>query len=564
MPETPKEPKELSMEIRLLIAFILMGAILFLTPYFYKPQTQPAQAPKAAPAAKPAAPAGAPAQAVNAPPPPPAGQFGAQKEDTYVVDNHLFRVVFTNRGALVRSWILKKYKDNAGKELDLVNPTAPPKVGYPFALVFPNQKPGVNLEAALYAAEAAPDGLGVTFRFSDGAVYSEKSFRFKKGSYLVEIASEVRQGTAQIPHLLSWRGGFGDPSVETPETAQRTVYFDPAANKLVTTDVKAAKDGPLTHGGAFSFAGGEDQYFAALFLPASGASVELRTFNDQVTSTASNKEEGHVGFAVGGAGANRFSAFVGPKDIDTLRKIDPRLEQVVDFGWFWFIAKPLFASLNWLNDRYVHNYGWSIIVVTVIINFLLLPLKMTSLKSAQKMQKLQPEMAAINAKYKNLGLRDPRKAEQNQELMELYKKHGVNPLGGCMPMVIQIPFFFAFYKVLTVVIEMRGASWLWVADLSRPETIPIRILPITMMVTQFILQKMTPSPTADATQQRVMLLMPLMFGFMFYGVSSGLVLYWLTGNLVGIAQQWWFNRAAAAAAPAKVAAPIPKKKGSRS
>lgn len=564
MPETPKEPKELSMEMRLLIAFILMGAILFLTPYFYKPPAQPAQAPKAAPAAKTAAPAGAPAQAAKTPPPPPMGQLGAQKEDTYVVDNHLFRVVFTNRGALVRSWVLKRYKDNAGKELDLVNPTAPAKVGYPFALVFPNQKPGVNLDAALYAAEAAPDGLGVTFRFSDSAVYSEKSFRFKKGSYLVEIASEVRQGTVQIPHLLSWRGGFGDPSVETPETTQRTVYFDPAANKLVTTEVKAAKDGPVTHGGAFSFAGGEDQYFAALFLPASGANVELRTFNDQVTSTASNKEEAHVGFAVGGAGANRLSAFVGPKDIDTLRKIDPRLEQVVDFGWFWFIAKPLFASLNWLNDRYVHNYGWSIIVVTVIINFLLLPLKMSSLKSAQRMQKLQPEMAAINAKYKNLGLRDPRKAEQNQELMELYKKHGVNPLGGCMPMVIQIPFFFAFYKVLTVVIEMRGASWLWVADLSRPETIPIRILPVTMMVSQFILQKMTPSPSADPTQQRVMLLMPLMFGFMFYGVSSGLVLYWLTGNLVGIAQQWWFNRAAAAAAPAKVAAPIPKKKGSRS
>ncbi len=564
MPETPKEPKELSMEIRLLIAFILMGAILFLTPYFYKPQTQPAQAPKAAPAAKPAPPAGAPAQAAKTPPPPPVGQLGAQKEGTYVVDNHLFRVIFTNRGALVRSWILKKYKDNAGKELDLVNPAAPAKVGYPFALVFPNQKPGVNLDAALYAAEAAPDGLGVTFRFSDGAVYSEKSFRFKKGSYLVEVASEVRQGTAQIPHLLSWRGGFGDPSVETPETAQRTVYFDPVANKLETTEVKAAKDGPVTRGGAFSFAGGEDQYFAALFLPASGAHVELRTFNDQVISTATNKEEAHVGFAVGGAGENRFSAFVGPKDIDTLRKIDPRLEQVVDFGWFWFIAKPLFSSLNWLNDRYVHSYGWSIVIVTVIINFLLLPLKMTSLKSAQKMQRLQPEMAAINARYKNLGLRDPRKAEQNQELMELYKKHGVNPLGGCMPMVIQIPFFFAFYKVLSVVIELRGASWLWVADLSRPETIPIRILPITMMVSQFILQKMTPSPSADPTQQRVMLLMPLMFGFMFYGVSSGLVLYWLTGNLVGIAQQWWFNRAAAATAPPALPKPIPKKKGPRS
>ena len=146
--------------------------------------------------------------------------------------------------------------------------------------------------------------------------------------------------------------------------------------------------------------------------------------------------------------------------------------------------------------------------------------------------------------------------------MDLYKKHGVNPLGGCMPMVVQIPFFFAFYKVLSVVIEMRGAHWLWVTDLSRPETLAIRILPVTMMATQFILQKMTPSPSADPTQARVMLLMPLMFGFMFYGVQSGLVLYWLTGNVVGIAQQWWFNRAAAGSAP-PAPKPAQKKKGSR-
>ncbi len=564
MPETPKEHKDLSMEMRLLIAFILMGAILFLTPYFYKPPAQPAQTPKSAPAgAKAPAVTEAAAKSPTAPPPP-VGQLGAQKEESYVVDNHLYRVAFSNRGAVVRSWILKQFKDSAGKALDLVNPTAPAKVGFPFALFFPNQKPGVNLDNALYTAEAASDGLSVTFRFSDGSVYSEKSFRFRKESYLVEIASEVRQGTAQVPHMLGWRGGFGDPSIETPGNAQRTVYFDPAANKLVTTEVKAAKDGPVSHGGAFSFAGGEDQYFAALFKPVSTSTIELRTFNDQVTSTVSNKEEAHVGFAVGGAGLNRLSAFIGPKNLDILRKIDPRLEQVVDFGWFWFIAKPLFSSLNWLNGRYVHSYGWSIIIITVIINFLLLPLKLSSLKSSQKMQKLQPEMAAINAKYKSLSLRDPKKTEQNQEIMELYKKHGVNPLGGCMPMLIQIPFFFAFYKVLSVVIEMRGASWLWVADLSRPETIPIRILPVTMMISQFILQKMTPNPTADPTQQRVMLLMPLMFGFMFYGVSSGLVLYWLTGNLVGIAQQWWFNRAAAAAAPAKSPAPIPKKKGSRS
>jgi YidC/Oxa1 family membrane protein insertase len=222
----------------------------------------------------------------------------------------------------------------------------------------------------------------------------------------------------------------------------------------------------------------------------------------------------------------------------------------------------LFLALNWVNDKLVRNYGWSIVVVTVIINFLLLPLKISSLRSAKKMQVLQPQIAAINEKYKHLSLRDPRKAEQNQELMDLYKRNGVNPLGGCVPVLLQIPFFFAFYKVLSVAIEMRGADWLWVTDLSRPETIPIRILPVAMIVTQFILQKMTPNPSADPSQQRIMMLMPLMFGFMFYGVQSGLVLYWLTGNVVGIAQQWFFNRTAHVSVRESKPA-VPKKKSSR-
>jgi YidC/Oxa1 family membrane protein insertase len=223
--------------------------------------------------------------------------------------------------------------------------------------------------------------------------------------------------------------------------------------------------------------------------------------------------------------------------------VDPRLESLVNFGkWLGFIAKPLFLALNWVNDRWVHSYGWSIVVVTIIINFLLLPLKFSSMKSMKKMQVLAPQIAAINKKYEGIGLRDPKKADQNAEVMALYKREGVNPAGGCLPMVLQIPFFIAFYTVLTVAIEMRGAQWLWVSDLSQPETLAIRILPLLLIATQFLLQKISPATSADPAQQKVMMLMPLMMGFMFYGVSSGLVLYWLTGNLVGMAQQWFFNR----------------------
>jgi YidC/Oxa1 family membrane protein insertase len=231
------------------------------------------------------------------------------------------------------------------------------------------------------------------------------------------------------------------------------------------------------------------------------------------------------------------------------------LEQVVNFGWFGIIAKPLFLAVNWVNNRFVHDYGWAIVLVTVVINFLLLPLKYTSLKSMKKMQLLQPQIAAINERYKGIGLRDPRKSQQNEEVMGLYKKNNVNPMGGCVPMLLPIPFFIAFYTVLTVAIEMRGAHWLWVTDLSQPEHIPIRILPITMIVTQFIMQKMTPATTMDPAQQKMMMFMPLMFGFMFYGLSSGVVLYWLTGNVVGIAQQVLFNKISA---PALALPPPPK------
>jgi YidC/Oxa1 family membrane protein insertase len=187
--------------------------------------------------------------------------------------------------------------------------------------------------------------------------------------------------------------------------------------------------------------------------------------------------------------------------------------------------------------------------VTFIINLALLPFRLSSLKSARKMQKLQPQIQAINAKYKNISIRDPKKAEQNQEIMALYKKEGVNPVGGCLPMLVQLPFFYAFYRVLSIAIELRHAPWLWVPDLSSPETLPIHLLPIILIATQFFSQKLTPAAGVDPNQQRMMMIMPLMFGFMFYSASAGLVLYWLTSNVVGIVQQLIINRFMPAAAP---------------
>ena len=556
----PAPPGEgLSMERRFLIALILMGLILFLTQYLYKPA---GPLPKATPtAAQTETPAAVepkePPKEVKAVPAPAAavGQVSAAKEETRIIDTDLYRVVLSNRGAVVRSWVLKKYKDGAGKDLDLVNANAAVKAGFPFSLAFGKQEPPANPNQALFVAKPAADGLGVDYEFSDGRMVVKKSFQFLRAGYLLDVSSSVAVDGKELPHVLVWRGGFGDRVPANHAASLLSLRFDLAQNKLISAAVKAAKNGPVSEIGSFTFAGIADTYFAAVALPADRSSFEVRTFSDQVSPAPGEAEAPYLGVGVGGSGENRFSMYVGPKDIDILKRVNPKLEQVVNFGWFGIIAKPLFLSVSWVNNRFVHDYGWAIVLITVVINFLLLPLKYTSLKSMKKMQLLQPQIAAINEKYKGIGMRDPRKADQNQEVMDLYKKNSVNPMGGCMPMLLPIPFFIAFYTVLTVAIEMRGAHWLWVTDLSQPEHIPIRILPLTMIVTQFIMQKMTPATTMDPAQQKMMMFMPLMFGFMFYGLSSGVVLYWLTGNVVGIAQQVLFNKISA---PALALPPPPK------
>jgi YidC/Oxa1 family membrane protein insertase len=559
----PKKPakKEMSMETRLLLSFALMGVVLFATQYLFKPTAPDKSAVKQAQPVVPQQQAEKPAAPPESTAGPAAAAVAAAKDEQFTIDTDVYKVVFSNRGAVVRSWTLKKYRDGKGNPLELVNTAAAAKVYYPFSVLFKNQKPSTDINQALFAAKPTADGLGIDYEFSDGKTTARKSFRFEKNSYLSQISSEVLEGATPVPHLLAWRGGFGDASVVNAAAGQHSVHYDSAQNKLVVQDASAAENGPVSTSGTFAFAGLEDTFFAAVALAKGQA--EIQTLRDMLPSAADPaKEEPHVGAAMGGEGVNRFAMFVGPKDLDLLRRVDPKLEHIVDFGWFGILAKPLFLALNWVNDKYVHNYGWSIVVVTIAINFLLLPLKFSSLKSMKKMQMLQPQIAAINEKYKNISIRDPKKAEQNQETMDLYKRNGVNPMGGCMPLALQIPFFIAYYKVLSVAIEMRGAHWLWVTDLSQPETLPIHILPLLMIGTQFLLQKMTPSTTADPAQQKVMMLMPLMMGFFFYSAQSGLVLYWLTGNVVGLAQQWFFNRISAAPLTTELA-PAPKKKNVR-
>ncbi len=564
------------MEARLLIAFVLMGLVLFVTPYIYKPATAPAPGANQAATSKTTdvKEAATPPPAAEAPPPAPPvtaavaempGQIHSDKEETVVVDTDLCHVVFSNKGAVVKSWVLKNFKDHEGKSLELVNPAALAKVPAPFAIDFRSQKPTTDPNWALFKVDRAGDEL--TFEFSDGRMDVKKVFEFGKSSYLSRVTSQVSQNGVMLPHSLMWRGGFGDETIANPAVAQHALLYDPNAqrsygifnNELQKKDAGTAKNGPVTSSGQYTFAGIEDGYFAGIFLPTGASSIELTAFSDQIPRDG--KDVARVGAAVGGEGSNSFELYVGPKDLEILKRVNPKLELVVDWGKFAIIAKPLFEALKWTAGLVSGNYGWAIILLTIAINMVLFPLKMTSMKSSKKMQSIQPQIAAINARYKGLSLNDPKKADQNAEIMALYKENGVNPAGGCLPMILQLPFFFAFYAVLGVAIQLRGAHWLWVTDLSQVESLPIHVLPVILVITQFLTQRMTPSPGMDPSQQKMMMVMPLVLGYMFYFQMSGLVIYWLTSNVVGIAQQWFLNRGTPKPQPKVVdVKPVAKKK----
>jgi len=565
---------EMSMEKRLLLAFGLMGLVLFASQYFLpRPQAPPQKKAGAAPAraAEPAPQTQPPAAAPAPAPQPPAARkqaaqqksaapelVAADKEETHILDTSVYRIVFSNRGAAVRSWVLKRYRDSAGNPVELVNAAAAPKAGWAWSYVFPREKPATDLNGALFAV-SRPDPLTLEFRFNDGVTSAVKRFRFEQTRYRGQFFSEVSSAGRPVEHHLAWRGGFGDRTVHNPTGVQKTVYYDAARQKLVEEGVHSADKGPLSTSGAFHFAGIEDTYFAAVALPRGESSIEFTAWSDPVPESAGGEEKPHAGVSLGGKARNEWTFFVGPKDTNILRSTDRKLETMIDWGWFWFIAKPLFLALHWIHDHWTGNWGWAIVIATVIINLVMLPLRFSQLKSSQKMAQIQPELQAIQAKYKGLSMKDPKRQKMNEEMIALYQKHGINPMGGCLPLLLQMPFFIAFFKVLSVAIELRGATWLWVTDLSQPEASFIRLLPIGMLLTQVILQKMTPVASPDPSQQRIMMvMMPVMLTVLFYSASSGLVLYWLTGNVVGIIQQYFFNKTAVKPSPAPAQAPRKK------
>jgi YidC/Oxa1 family membrane protein insertase len=548
-----------------MLAFTAIFIIMFFGLQYFKPKTTPEtkppaqqqqQAGLAAPAGNAslaAAPtvAGAPASRV--------GAVQATSESPTTVENELYRIQFSNRGAQVTSWVLKKYKDADGKPLDLVNKQAAAQFGYPFSLFTYDTNLDRKLSQALFVPSATGDVNApgtLSFTWSDGGLTARKTFSFDT-NYVIHAETSVEQNGAAVTALLAWPSGFGDQDT-LPQYAKGT--FNSMQSGKSTSDAYKKVIGGATLKGGFDWAGVGDLYFAAIFLPDAPQQATAVQMHNEITVPRNLKKPDPnatdrapvLGAAVGvSGGITSTRIYAGPKLIDVLKSVKatgpdgklngPDIEPIVSFGWMKVISEPLFLILHWMHEHIVSNWGWSILLLTLVINIAMLPTRITMMKSALKMQRIQPQMDAIKERYKKYKMNDPRRADMNQEIFALQKKEGANMFGGCLPMLIQWPLLYGFYNMLSNVFELRQAHWLWLPDLASPD--PLHILPIFFIVSMFLVQYLTPSPGVDPAQQRMMAFtMPAVFGFMTWSVASGLALYWACGNIVNIVQQTVMNR----------------------
>jgi YidC/Oxa1 family membrane protein insertase len=544
------------MERRLLLVFALTFLVIILfQPLLKKYLPQSATAPAETPAAVQPSSQQSAFSAPQAAAPVAGATKQAAAEAETVIENDLYRVTFTNRGGQVKSWILKNYKDEHGNPLELVSKAAE-SYGYPMSLWTYDEGQRNKLNSALYVASdsgklSAPAQL--TFEYSDADVSVRKSFSFDH-TYVVHLETSVVSKGSQVTAFPMWPAGFGDQSSPSSYASSRVEHqYNDKTERL---DIKKISGG-ATLQGPFNWAGVVDQYFAAVFLPDDIQNVALVTLRHQidVPRDARNPKPGEtikadvLGAGVGSLrGPSVERLYVGPKSLGVLESVPvptlaaapPDLRGLINFGFFGIIARPLFLWLKWTYG-WIHNWGWAIVIQTLVINLALLPLRISSMKSALKMQKVAPQIKAIQEKYKKYSMRDPRKQEMNQEVSALYKAEGVNPVGGCLPMVIQMPFLFAYYSMLGAALDLRQAPWLWIHDLSSPD--PWHLLPIGIIITMLLTQRMTPQPGMDPSQQKMMtLMMPLMLGVISWNLAAGLCLYWSEGNLIALAQQAVMNR----------------------
>lgn len=464
-----------------------------------------------------------------------------------VIETDTLRAVFTNRGAALKSWRLNHYKDQGGRPVDLV-PQTLPDAAKPFHIETGNSAVDARANAALFqvvgggpSRDEAKATYQVAFEYREaGGLSVRKTFTIDPASYTIRAAIDAAVGGS--PANVSVVMGPGPGDIETSEAnryimgARANLFRD---GKIERHDAASLLKQPVMEG-QFRWAGVDDHYFLSAVLSAAGnVRAEYRPLTTQ--DAAGQARHTFIAYTVNLPGqAVDATFFLGPKAFNLLKFIDAELVRAIDYGMFAWLVVPLLGALNWVNG-YVGNYGWSIIVLTFLINVAIFPLRHKSVVSMKKMQELKPQIDAIQARYSKLKATDPEKQKMNQEVMEVYKKAGVNPASGCVPMLLTMPILFAFYSMLAYSIELRGAPFaLWITDLSVYD--PFYVAPILTGITMLVQQRMTPQTSADPVQQKMFMLMPVIFTVMFLWAPSGLNIYWLVNNVLAIAQQYFTNR----------------------
>lgn len=552
---------------RLFLAFLLSMVVIFAWYTLFPPK--PAQRPPVEPEARqdaPVAPApsgegGAPARPAELqtdPATPPGQRIEAALEERVTLEGEGLRAVLTNRGAQLTSLEVPARTAEGAGTLELVRTRE--EGTFPYGLTVGDLEPH-PLNQALFTVERGGGGRSAVFVYSGAAGRAEKRFRINE------------QGLLEVEVSVSGAGRWGlllGPGVRNPtadelksQFARRSgVYL--AGGEVQRVDAQGAEETVEIPGRGLSWVGLEDNYFLSAVIPRAGLdAVVLRPvlidapegrgarflpLPPEDLLTKEQKELGRELALILEPEADRLSllSYWGSKEFDRLAGLPYGLEATVNFGFFGFLARPLLAGLHWIYENMVANYGWAIVLMTVLIRILLLPLTHHSTKSMKKMQELNPKIQAIRERYRS-KLKDKQgrpnlemQRKMNEEVMGLYKEHGVNPAGGCLPILLQMPILFAFYGLLSTAAELRGEPWmLWIRDLSVHD--PYYVLPIVMGATQFLQVRLAPQ-AGDPMQRRIFQLMPIFMTFLFLGFPSGLVLYWLTSNVLTIAQQWVYNR----------------------
>lgn len=460
-----------------------------------------------------------------------------EREQQIVIETSLYRAVWSNKGGTLHSWTLKDHRDNENQDLELVNNRAKELGLFPFSLETGDPDYDKAINAALYETSRTEiileDGekneLRFNFADSEGNMV-EKTFVFEGGRYDFSVLVKAyKSGQSIVPRWI-WGPSFGNPSAE-----ETKIRYGGSTGMAVYPPEKVERRDERKYdpskGNAFNFvqwAAYESNYFAAIFVA-----------DPQKASAALIMSERNAAPVFYMTIDNVQKAFIGPKNLDLLRDWGYNTKKIVKFGFFGWIAEILYSAIKAIHSVFP-NWGFSIIILTILVKIIFFPLTYSSTKSMSKMQALQPKIKALRAKYKKAKQDIEQRRKMNEEMMKLYKEHGVNPAGGCLPLLIQLPIFWGFFRLLLVSVEFRKAPFmLWISDLSVKD--PFYVTPILMGITQYISQKMTPT-SADPTQQRMMLIMPVVMTIFFMNFQSGLVLYWLTNNILQIGQQYITNR----------------------